>query len=349
MVEYALEGPKWTTSVITWSFAAAGNSAFTGAIDPAYQATIRAAAAQWSAVANVTLQEVPAGTPGTDITVGWGSFGGTQIGETDYSYSTGSTPAFQPGMTIHIEDPSILHIGTNSGATYQGTATTLYQVALHEFGHALGLGLSTDPASVMNIRLGTANNGLDASDLAGIDALYGTPASGQASVIQMAASTPGSDTVSVTGGNIGIYRFFDTQSGTQFMTSSVSEINAILSTRPDLKFEGLALAGVAPGTADANAAPVYRFFDTANGTQFLTASKAEAATIAATRPDMVAEQPSFDEHLAPEAGDVPVYRFFNTTAGTHFFTASTTERSSIAATRPDMTYEGIAFYAPAAS
>ncbi len=345
MTNFALEGPVWSKPVVTWSFAAAGNAAFTGAIDPAYQAAIRAAAAQWSAVANIALRELPAGTSGADITVGWGSFGGTQIGQTEYSYSLGTPPTFQTGMTIHIEDPSLLPISTGANATYRGTATTLSQVALHEFGHALGLGLSNDPASVMNLRLGPSNTAINGSDLAGIAALYGA----KASVAQIAPSTPGSDTVTVSGGDIGIYRFFDSHSGTQFLTSSVGEMNTIFSTRPDLKFEGLALAGVATGATDPNDAPVYRFFEAANGTHFLTASKAEAATIAATRPDLIAERPSFDEHITQEAGDVPVYRFFDMNAGTHFFTASDGERTDLSASRPDLTYEGVAFFAPAAA
>ena len=350
MTDYALEGPIWTSSIITWSFAAAGGGAFTNAIDPAYQAVIRAAAAQWSAVADVSLVEVPAGTPGADITVGWCAFTGTQVGQTNYSYSLGTPSAFQPGMTIQLEDPALQPLGTAADATYQGTATTLYEVALHEFGHALGLGLSTDPHAVMNIQLGPNNTTIDASDLAGIAALYGAKAAPKETATQMTASAPGTDTVSVGGGGtIGIYRFFDSQSGTQFLTSSVSEMNTIFSTRPDLKFEGLGLAGIAPAATDPNAAPVYRFFDSVNGTQFLTASKSEATTIAATRPDLVAEQSSFSEHLVQQAGDVPVYRFFDTQAGTHFFTPSDGERASIVATRTDMTYEGVAFYAPAAS
>lgn len=345
MTDYALEGPKWASPVVTWNFAASGNPAFTNAIDVAYQATIRAAAAQWSASTNVSFQEVAAGTPGTDVTVGWGAFTGTQIGETEYSYQLGTTPSFLPGMTIHIEDPALLPLSPAADTFYQGTSTTLGQVALHEFGHALGLGLSADPSAIMNLRLGSSNTTINASDLAGIAALYGP----KTSVSAMEASSAGNDTVSLTSGNIGIYRFFDAQNGTQFLTSSVSEMNNILSTRSDLKFEGLAIGGLAPVTTDPNAAPIYRFFDTHNGAHFFTASKAEATSIVASRTDMVSEQPSFDEHVNQQTGDVPVYRFFDTHAGTHFFTASDGERASIMTSRADMTYEGVAFYAPAAS
>ena len=345
MTNYALEGPRWTSSVINWNFAAPGNTAFTNAIGTAYQGTIRAAAALWAAAANVTLREVPAGTSGADITVGWGSFSGTQVGQTTYSFSRGTPPSFQPGVTIHIEDPALLSLGAAAGATYQGTATTLYQVALHEFGHALGLGLSTDPNSVMNIRLGSGNVMLNASDLAGIAALYGA----RVTVAQMPASSAGSDTVNLTGDTIAIYRFFDSQSGTQFLTSSVSEMNTIFSSRSDLRFEGLGIGGVSIEAADPHAAPIYRFFDKNNGSHFLTASQAEANAVTATRPDLIAEPASFAEHLSAQPGDVAVFRFFDTHAGTHFFTADDGERASIIADRADLAYEGVAFYAPAPS
>ena len=53
MPNYALEGPKWTTRVVTWSFADPSdpNSAqFSGAIGAAYQAVVRAAVARWDDV-----------------------------------------------------------------------------------------------------------------------------------------------------------------------------------------------------------------------------------------------------------------------------------------------------------
>lgn len=348
MLNYALEGPKWTTPVVTWSFAPAGDSTFTNTIAAAYQATIEQAAAQWAAVTNLTLQQVAPGTPGTDITIGWGSFSGSQIGETDYSYSLGATEAFLPGMTIRIEDPSILPLSSAPGAMYQGTSTTLAEVALHEFGHALGLGLSSDPSAVLYLYLGPNNTTIGASDIAGIDALYGAPttSTAAASSVQQAAA-PG--TVELSGDKLGVYRFFDTSTGTQFLTGSVSEANTTIATRPDLIYEGLAMAGIAPGADDPNAVPVYRFFDMSNGTHFFTTSQTEEANIAATRPDLVLEQTSFLEHATQQAGDVPVFRFFDASNGTHFFTSSDSERATISATRSDMTYEGVAFYAPPAS
>jgi hypothetical protein len=203
----------------------------------------------------------------------------------------------------------------------------------------------------MYLYLGPNNSGIGASDIAGIDALYGTPSAASVtptgSISAPAPAAPG--TIDLTGDKLGIYRFFDSSTGTQFLTGSVAEAETTIATRPDMTYEGLAMAGISPTNNDPNAVPVYRFFDTTNGTHFFTASQSEAETIAATRPDMVAEQSTFSEHLTQQPGDLPVYRFFDTANGTHFFTTSASEQATIAATRPDMTYEGIAFYAPSAS
>lgn len=352
MSNYALEGPKWTTPVVTWSFASGGGN-FSGAIGSAYQNTIRAAVARWAQVANLSFQEVPDSTPGVDVRFGWGVFSGNQVGETDYSYRTGATETFQAGVTVRLEDPSALPVGTATNATYQGTSTTLYEVALHEFGHALGLDHSTDPNATMYASLGPANSNLDASDIQGIQTLYGAPAAAMVATAPAGPSAGTSSsgaanapTVQLTGDMIGVWRFFDTASGTQFLTGSTTERDTVLATRPDLTYEGLGLTGIAPGASDSGAVPVYRFFDSVHGTHFFTASQTERDSIAATRPDLVPEQTSFDEHATPQAGDRAVYRFFDTQDGTHFFTADAGERASIQATRADMAYEGISFYAP---
>ena len=347
MSNYALEGPKWGSSVITWSFAAAGGN-FSGAIGGAYQATITTAIARWAQVANITVQRVPDATAGVDIRIGWGVFSGGQVGETDYTYQSGAKQTFVAGTQIRLQDPSVLAVGTTLSSTYQGTATTLFQTALHEFGHALGLDHSSDPNAIMYPYLGPSDPNLNSSDIAGINALYGVN-----SATAMLTSAPAvvqpvvvPAVVILSGGNIPVYRFFDKVAGTQFLTGDPVERNTLIMTRPDLAYEGVGIAGVAMNGSDANAVSVHRFFDTNNGTHLFTTSRNEVDTITRTRPDLIAEANTFGEHVTAQPGDSAVYRFFESTDGTHFFTASNTERAMLAATRPDMVYEGVAFYSP---
>ena len=176
MVEFALEGPRWTTPVVTWSLAAAGG-VFTDSIAPAYQALVQQAVARWDDVAGITLQQV-ADSASADIRIGFGKFGAGagEIGETDYSYYTGAPATFVPGVTVRAEDPMEHGLDAATGtAIYTGTQTAMYQVILHEVGHALGLNHSTDANAIMYPSAGAANRDLDASDIAGIQSLYGAP------------------------------------------------------------------------------------------------------------------------------------------------------------------------------
>ena len=110
---------------------------------------------------------------------------------------------------------------------------------------------------------------------------------------------------------------------------------------------------IEPPTARSAGYPTYasigvdRFFDTNSGTHFYTASAAEAAQVAQTRPDLLAEGIGL-RAIDASAGDpnaVPIYRFFDLSSGTHFFTASPTERDDVMTTRADMLYEaGNVFY-----
>jgi matrixin/hemolysin type calcium-binding protein len=176
---YVLEGPRWATRLVSWSFADLGNansSQFSGAIGAAYRSAIRSAIARWDDVVNLTFQEVSDSTPAIGIRIGWGSFSGGQVGETDFYYLPGITPTFQPSISVRLEDPAVIPLSTGATPTYQGTSTTLYEVALHEFGHALGLDHSTDPTAIMYPSVGSTNPDLGTSDLLGIHALYNPPA-----------------------------------------------------------------------------------------------------------------------------------------------------------------------------
>ena len=128
---------------------------------------------------------------------------------------------------------------------------------------------------------------------------------------------------------------------------SASEAATIGSTRSDLTLEGVGLHGYATASASASSEAVFRFFDTADGTHFYTASTSERdALVAAPSSGMTYEGTAFYEDSAPQTGDAAVYRFFDSVHGTHLFTESASERASILATRPDLVSEGIAFYAP---
>lgn len=149
------------------------------------------------------------------------------------------------------------------------------------------------------------------------------------------------------GDGAAVYRFFDSSSGTQFLTASITERDAVLASRPDLVPEGVGIGAVAQHAGDADAIGVFRFFDMESGTHFYTSSTAERDSVEATRSDLQYEGVSFYEHSSAAAGDTAVYRFFNANNGTHFYTASATERGTILATRPDLISEGVSFYAPA--
>ncbi len=195
MSTYALEGPKWASQTVTWSFAdlsQPGTSTFSSTIGAQYQPLVTQAIQRWSALIDVSFVQV-ADSTATDIRIGFATFGTTsgQIGETDYSYSTGTTQYFSANDAVRLEDPAetALH-PVNGVLTYQNTQTSLAQVILHEFGHALGLAHDTDPAAVMYPVATARNPDLSASDIAGIHTLYAAPSFYQTDTTTNVATKP---------------------------------------------------------------------------------------------------------------------------------------------------------------
>ena len=192
--DYVFEGPLWPSTTITWTFAASNLSGsafsdFFGALnnpgtlsgdvraESVYQAVVEQAFGTWAALGGLDFVYVPTDSASVDIRVGWGDFstsGLGEIGQASYSYS-GNT--MLPDVLVQLEDPTdVALVASNAvigGLVYSGVASTLFQVALHEIGHALGLGHSTDPSAVMYpTAQGAVNQTLDGSDVAGIRALY---------------------------------------------------------------------------------------------------------------------------------------------------------------------------------
>ena len=174
MTEYALEGPKWASNTITWNFDS--GSPFSGPVTDPYRTTILSALVAWGHAANLNLQEVP-DNASANIEIGWSPLQSTvnpnDIGLTTY-YTTPSNQMAQ--AVVQLEDPAEDPlVNTPLGYTWSGSVSTLYQVALHELGHALGLDHSTDPTAIMYPTAQTTNPALSLADIAGMQQLYGAP------------------------------------------------------------------------------------------------------------------------------------------------------------------------------
>lgn len=121
-------------------------------------------------------------------------------------------------------------------------------VATHEFGHALGLGHSAVAAATMfpSVSAGsTVNRSLDADDIAGVQSLYGTQATGLPSISSISpafAWIGGGTRITITGTNIA---GGDTQS-IQFDGIAATDVTVIDNT----KVECTLPAGTDPGACN---------------------------------------------------------------------------------------------------
>jgi hypothetical protein len=140
-----------------------------------------------------------------------------------------------------------------------------------------------------------------------------------------------------------VFRFFNTQTGTHFYTTSTSERDQVIANLPQYSFEGEAFqaaSGASPGLK-----PVYRFFNTQNGVHFYTISESERDFIQANLPQYNLEGVAYHASQVGGAGLSPLYRFFLPRAGTHFYTASEAERQQVQDTLSSTyTFEGVGYY-----
>jgi hypothetical protein len=171
------EGTKWNSNVITWSLAdstGTSGSPFSSYMGAQYDALVEQAFQEWGAASGLTFEQVSDSSQ-SDIRIGWGNFNTTSSGVVGYTSYEYQNDQLDPNVIIRLEDPSqdSLVTGTGGNQAYSGTDANLYQVLLHEIGHALGLADNADPNSVMYYQASN-NTTLDSNDIAGMQALYGS-------------------------------------------------------------------------------------------------------------------------------------------------------------------------------
>lgn len=178
-----------TGAMVTYSFMPTGTSCAAeavgctatalGAFGPAFSvwhSEIVAALAGWSAVANITFTEVAddgnaeGGAAGLEGNLRFGGhvFDGP-FGVLAHGFYPPSNGASFAG-DIHFD------IAENWKSGFGGPGFSIFQVAAHEIGHAIGLDHTGVPASLMNPFYTEAFSGVQADDIAGAVFIYGPAA-----------------------------------------------------------------------------------------------------------------------------------------------------------------------------
>lgn len=147
-----------------------------------------------------------------------------------------------------------------------------------------------------------------------------------------------------------VYRFFRTDTQTQFYTTEEVEKNSVLENLPQYELEGISFGGIPqPEEEDeiTGISPVYRFFNTSTGIHLYTVDENERAFVEENLSNYVFEGTPYYGYDTQEEGTVPLYRFYNPGLDAHFYTPSIEERDFFLESpdyQPEGGDDGIAFY-----
>lgn len=355
MSEYAFETAKRSSASISWSFEnqnllGDGSTPFSSPIAVVYQNTIVAAFARWSSVSGLVFnQVVDAAT--VPIRIGFGSFVlSAELGETDYRYSRG---VLANDTLIRLLDPALwpLLFNTVGQLAYPQYRVTLFQVVVHEIGHALGLDHTTDPFTIMYPYASALNQDLAAGDIQGINTLYplytvslATPvqtegAAGQTTAFTYVVTRYSDPGVALT---IGYSVSGTAYSGiTGSAAAEATEFVGGAYPRGQLTFAAGATSAAVTINIAGNALAQPDQGLALNLTSF---NPADSVTVRGTLNALVLDDDGYGQISGASLG---AYRFFDLTNGTHFYSVSKAERNTLIQTRPDLAYEGVGLEAVA--
>jgi len=185
---YSLLGSKWgsptlgTGATVTYSFMSGGQHCYEPTttctnldsfMPTGYESEIERALDAWASVADLTFIErsddgADAGAPTSSGDI---RFAGHIIPDTDDGGNV-LAHAYSPGRASISGD---VHFDQTDNWTIDTSGISIFWVALHEIGHSLGLGHSTDD-TIMGELYNPSLMALTPDDIAGIQYLYGIAA-----------------------------------------------------------------------------------------------------------------------------------------------------------------------------
>ncbi len=191
MSDYVLSGQKWAQDTVTWYFNG----------DPGYGNEFAEAFAAWDAVISLDFLRVGSAAAADiviDFTAIDGAFGTLAVANSQFTlpsnlYSGNNGINFDTGETW-TWDPG-------AGSYVLSSGVTIFEVAVHEIGHSIGLNHPTNSAAVMYFDAGGSATGLTSFDIAGGQAIYGAEVANLPDLAISPIPTLSSNIV-VAGGNV---------------------------------------------------------------------------------------------------------------------------------------------------
>lgn len=184
MPNYVLDPAHWAPgSTVTWYYAGTSSAVFSRQISAGYATPdlfpgdVRSAFSRWDDFGGIRFQEVSSAAA-ANIVLSWANIDGPYsiLAQASYYYYP-STGSFASQVTITF-DTSELYNPSSGSERLNGGVGTFYAVALHEIGHAIGIGHYSGGPAIMNPYISSLND-LTASDIAAVQALYGAAASNE--------------------------------------------------------------------------------------------------------------------------------------------------------------------------